>query len=145
MKKTLLLFFAGAIIGCSEGKKIIEKEDIMGQWKEVQVKKTRKTLVMDVTDCENKGGGDIYTFNADGSYTTKNFCTGEMDSEGNTWTYEDNILDLKDKDSEGNLFEVRYSVSDNGNNQLKLSLVFNQYNGHCPVDMYGYYVVLDKQ
>ncbi|KAF2518337.1 copper resistance protein NlpE [Flavobacterium salilacus subsp. salilacus] len=147
MKKVLmLLFFVAIAISCTQGKRVIEKDDILGEWKEIQVRKTKNTPVEKISDCSNDGltKGSVYTFNSDGTYLQKAICPDAKSEERGRWSYSDNILVLKINASNEEI-EYKYSVSDQGKNQIKFSFVLFRKDANIIDYIDGYYVVLEKQ
>ena len=144
MKKIiLLLLIAVAAISCSQDKKIIEREDLIGQWKEIQRRATLKTPVHDIPDCEDKHMyGELYTFNTDINYTVKNICPGGKPEEKGTWIYRDNILSLMKGE-----YNYKISVLDEGSDKVKFAVVSAEKNGVSVVDFFqvGTYSIFEKQ
>ena len=146
MKKIVLFILAVIAISCAKDKQEIGTADMQGQWKTLQEKKSRKTPIHDVNcDGENaKWEGDIYTFNSDGSFSTKDICSGKLkDTKKNTWKYEDHILTLQyifqDKE-----MKVVYSVLDMGDDKVKWKMIYSKYDMNY-MENTGYYLVVQKQ
>ena len=131
------------MFGCSASKRIIEKKDIPGQWKEIQGRATKNSPVKDAAD-DCLGGpnsSSMFLFKNDGSYSYNDNCSEKKYKEKGTWEYRDHILSL----TTGN-YNIKFSVSDAGRNKIKLSslLTNNDGNLHDYFD-FGYFVILEKQ
>ncbi|KAF2518338.1 copper resistance protein NlpE [Flavobacterium salilacus subsp. salilacus] len=144
MKKVLmLLFFAAIAISCTQVKRLIEAEDIVGKWKEVQGRKTKNSPVEDIiVNCNDSlSNGDIFFFNTDGTYLKRSICPDRQHEEEGTWVYRNNIISLTTgKDN------IKFSVSDAGKNKIKLSSLLINIDGTVIDDFdMGFFVVLEKQ
>jgi len=130
MKQALLLIFIFTIASCSEEKKVIERKDIIGQWKEIQRKPSKRRSAINFVECKGNVIGQLYTFNADSTYTAKGYCPGNTKpEEKGTWMYRNNVLSITN-DS----IKWRYSVSDAGDNKIKFLVVTSEINGESYVD-----------
>lgn len=147
MKKIALLVLASIAISCTENKQAIETSSLQGQWKTLQKKVSKKTPVHDVGKCDGENAewkGDVYTFNADGSFSTKDICTGKPNpTQKNTWKYENHVLTLQYMNQENEMKEV-YSVSDIGDDKVKWNMIYTRYNMQY-MENTGYYLIMQKQ
>jgi len=144
MKKlSLLLLLVVSAISCSGDDKVIEREDIIGQWKEIQRRPTKKTPVYNIPDCgDEKANGQLYTFKADSTYTVRNFCPGGKPEENGRWIYRDHVISLT-KDS----INMKYSLVNEGDNRIKFAFISYENNGRSNMDGFemGYYSMFEKQ
>ena len=144
MKKLIMLFvLAITILNCKEGSQQIERSDILGVWKEVQGRITKNSPIKDiiVTDCEN--GSDVFSYNFknDGIVLLKSTCPDAELQEEWKWDYQSDVLTL----TTGN-DNMKFSVSDEGENKIKLSSISVTIDGALS-DSYdfGYFLVLEKK
>lgn len=149
MKKLLGLFIlATTISACIMGKFAVEKKDIVGEWKEIKVRKTKNSTVKNISDCSNDSlpKGSLYDFSVDGTYFKKGICPKGKQHEYGVWSYSDNILTLTVIDSTSKEdIEYKYSVSNQNKNQIKLSFVLFRKDASIIDYIDGYYVVLEKR
>ncbi len=147
MKKIALLLLSVIAMSCAKDKHEITSADMQGEWKTLQGKASRKTPLRDVEPCEGENfKGEIYTLNADGSFSTKSICSGKPvnDTQKNTWKYEDHILTLQFI-YKGNETKNVYSVSDMGDDKVKWKLLYSRYDMNYNLEDVGYYLVMKKQ
>ncbi|KAF2518336.1 hypothetical protein E0W68_09960 [Flavobacterium salilacus subsp. salilacus] len=153
MKKIVLFIFALSLFGCTTGKRLIEAEDIIGKWKEVQGRATKNSPLKDIsTNCEdNSSNGSIFIFNSDGTFLLKSICPDKQPEEKGKWVYHNNILSLTQNISDLNQgdftdYNAKYSVSNEGNNKIKLYVLSSQVDGNIHDDFdRGSYIILEKQ
>ncbi|MDV6167930.1 hypothetical protein R1T16_05805 [Flavobacterium sp. DG1-102-2] len=147
MKKIALLLLTVITISCGNDRHELTSADMQGQWKTLQGKASRKTPLRDVEPCEGgKFKGEIYTLNADGSFSTKEICSGKPpeDTQKNRWKYEDHILTMEHTYKGSDTKNV-YSVSDMGDGKVKWKLLYSRYNYEYNLEDTGYYLVMKKQ
>lgn len=140
---SLLLLLVISSIACSGDKKMLQSEDIIGQWKEIQRRPTIKTPVYNIPDCgDEKANGQLYTFKADSTYTVRDFCPGGKPEEKGRWIYRDHVISLT-KDS----INMKYSLVDEGDNKIKFAIISWESNGVSPIDGFamGYFSMFEKQ
>lgn len=144
MKKfILLLLISETASSCAEDKKFIEREDVIGEWKEIQRRNTNKVPVFNIPDCGDKNAtGELYTFNVDSTYTVKSICPGGEPEEKGTWIYRDHVLSLT-KDS----INIKFSLTHEDRNKIRFNVISWENNGVSHVDMFklGTYSVFEKQ
>lgn len=143
MKKLILLLIVVTAVSCSEDKRIVEREDIIGEWKEIQRRNTKKIPVYDILDCDDKNAnGELYTFNADSTYTVRGICPGVEPEVKGEWIYRDNIISLMKGE-----YNYKFSVVYEGNNKIKFAVVSVEKNGLSNVDFFqlGTYSIFEKQ
>ena len=140
MKKNLVLsILAVFIFSCTTNKTVVEKKELVGEWKEIKGRATKNAGVKDIiTDCED---GCSFTFKNDGTYFYNGACDDKKPEENGTWIYRDNILSLTTgKDN------IKFSVSGVGEDKLKLSSLSINIDGNLSdnFDM-GFFVILERQ
>ncbi|RDI08511.1 hypothetical protein [Flavobacterium sp. AG291] len=147
MKKIALFALGFIAISCTENKQVNSIVSIQGQWKTLQKKVSAKAPSHNVGNCDGdnvKWKGDIYTFNADGSFSTKDICSGKPNNtQGNKWKYEDNVLTLEYMDKDNEMKEV-YSVSDIGGDKIKWRMIYTRHDMNY-MENTGYYLIMQKQ
>lgn len=143
MKKIFLFILTIMIFGCSASKRIIEKDYILGQWKEIQGRATKNSPVKDAAD-DCLGGpnsSSMFLFKNDGSYSYNDNCSEQKYKEKGTWEYRDHILSL----TTGN-DNIKFSVSYAGKNKIKFSSLLINMDGDVVDNFdFGYFVILEKQ
>lgn len=142
MKKIVLLIFIVALASCSKEKRVIERSDLIGQWKEIERKPTKRRPPINV-ECKGNISGLLYTFNADSTYTAMGYCPeNKIPGEKGTWMYRNNVLSITN-DS----IKWRYSVSDAGDKKIKFLVVTSEVNRESYVDwdLMEFSIILEKQ
>lgn len=142
MKNIIIVFFAIIMFSCSKEKRMIDRSELIGQWKEIQRKNTKTGSLRDISGCEGKIEASTYTFKADNICITKNYCDNSEPEKKGTWMYRDNVLSIVNGD-----MNLKYSVSDAGDNKIRLLIVTAEVNGFSSVDwdMMEVYSILEKQ
>jgi hypothetical protein len=144
MKKILIQFtFLVTVIGCSDYNSGIQKEDIVGEWKEIQVRNTKNSPIKNVVvNCEDSlSDAGICFFNPDGTYTQDDICPDKEPEQKGKWEYRDSIISLTiGKDN------MKFSVSDAGKDKIKLSSLSIDIDGTVTDKSdSGFFIVLEKQ
>lgn len=159
MKKTtraiqgLFLFVAAVFItSCTDSNRILKQDELIGEWKIVQLKASPNHPLRDVTDCKGDSVGqkaNVYTFKSGGAFLQKDVCSGKLivgstDNPGH-WVYAADELTLFYHDK-GENAQTSFLVEDKGNGKISLRHLYTFYdkpNCYLSPGMYSY--VLEKQ
>lgn len=142
MKKLLFLFSLTIIaLSCTDRKHEIERNDIIGEWKEVQRRNATYATLRDVTSCKNDEKGQVFIFTANGKYVSKSQCPNDKPVGMGRWEYRDNVISMTSEK-----YNIKFSISYVESGKIKFSQLLYTEEG-ITRDLFdvGFYSILEKQ
>lgn len=125
MKKILLLLITVTAFSCSsDDNAALTSNTLDGTWVQVTYKMSNESSEMDMSNCDAPIPAMKYVFNPNGSFTSQSAC--DENSEVNTFSYS---LNGSEVTLISPLSSKTYSMTDIGNEKVKLTLLNTTTNG----------------